>query len=90
MGMKPNNLQEKLAIERTKMAEERTHLAYIRTGLSMILGGLFFVGYFHDNTLYSAIGWAGTAMGALFLGYGFYIHHRFHGLLGILRLRKMS
>lgn len=70
-----HNLNDQLAIERTKLAEERTHLAYIRTGLSLILGGLFFVAYFEFPNVYSYAGFGSIFLGLVFLFYGFY-HHK--------------
>ncbi len=64
-------LRDELAIERTKLAEERTSLAYIRTGMSLFLGGLFFVGYFQPDTIYSYIGYATIFAAILFTLYGF-------------------
>lgn len=74
-------MQEELAIQRTQLAEERTHLAYIRTGLNLVLAGLFFVGYFPPASTYTYIGLAGTAIGILFLVYGFYHHQKSRAFL---------
>lgn len=74
--MKDTLLRDKLAVERTKLAEERTYLAYIRTGMSLALGGVFFVGYFHPNTVFAWIGWITITMAIVFLAYGFYKHEK--------------
>jgi putative membrane protein len=66
-------LRDRLAMERTKLAKERTSLAYIRTGISLALGGLFFVGYFPADTVYSYVGYATVFIAVLFTAYGF--HH---------------
>jgi putative membrane protein len=64
---------KKLAVERTKLAEERTSLAYIRTGMSLLLGGIFFIGYFPADTLFSYIGYGTMFIALIFTAYGF--HH---------------
>jgi putative membrane protein len=68
-------LRDELAIERTKLAQERTHLAYIRTGITLMLGGVFFIGYFPEGSVYLYVGYATIVVAVLFELYGFY-HHK--------------
>ncbi|MEW6722889.1 MAG: DUF202 domain-containing protein [Candidatus Micrarchaeota archaeon] len=86
-------LRDELAIERTKLAEERTYLAYIRTGMSLLLGGLFFVGYFPHESVFSYAGYTTVAVSLAFLAYGFYNHKKSMELidrmtLGIFTFRR--
>ncbi|MEW6722385.1 MAG: DUF202 domain-containing protein [Candidatus Micrarchaeota archaeon] len=81
---------ERLAAERTRLSEERTYLAYIRTGMSLILGGIFFIGYFPEGSIFSYIGYATIGLSVLFSCCGFYHHKkskeiidRTLGLLGL-------
>jgi putative membrane protein len=87
------NLNDRLALERTRLAEERTHLAYIRTGMSMILGGMFFIGYFPKDSFFSLAGYTTIALSLAFIGYGFYSHRKTHAAikrltLGMVDIRK--
>ncbi len=62
--------------ERTRLAKERTQLAYIRTGISLLLGGLFFIGYFQPDTVFSYAGYATILVSLMFLVYGFRNHNK--------------
>ncbi|MFH1784810.1 MAG: DUF202 domain-containing protein [Candidatus Micrarchaeota archaeon] len=69
-------IRDRLAKERTELAQERTYLSYIRTGMTVLLGGIFFIGYFNEDSWFYAIGWATIMLSVLFLTYGFYKHEQ--------------
>ncbi len=83
-------LRDELAIQRTKLAEERTYLAYIRTGMSLALGGLFFVGYFPHESLFSYVGYATVVISLAFLAYGFYNHRKSMEVIDLITLGIFS
>jgi putative membrane protein len=89
--MENNNgsVRDKLAVERTKLSEERTQLAYIRTGMNLALGGIFFIGYFPQGTIFHYAGYAAVIIAALFSGYGFYNHKKSQDIINRITLGRI-
>lgn len=65
------NVQEELALERTRLANERTLLAYVRTALSLIAGGVVVLEYLAEAPEHVIAGWLLLASGAVVLAIGF-------------------
>lgn len=64
------NIQEKLALERTRLANERTFLAYVRTALSLIAGGVVVLQYLAERPEHVFAGWLLVISGGVFLALG--------------------
>ena len=64
------NIQEELALERTRLANERTFLAYVRTALSLIAGGVVVLQYLAEGPEHVFVGWLLVASGAVALAIG--------------------
>ena len=66
------NVQEELALERTRLANERTLLAYVRTALSLIAGGIVVLEYLAEGPEHIIAGWGLVIVGAMALVLGFF------------------
>jgi putative membrane protein len=64
------NIQQELALERTRLANERTFLAYVRTALSLIAGGIVVLQYLAERPEQVFAGWLLVASGAVVLAIG--------------------
>jgi len=64
------NIQEELALERTRLANERTFLAYVRTALSLIAGGVVVLQYLAEGPEHIFAGWLLVGSGAVALAIG--------------------
>jgi putative membrane protein len=65
------NIQQELALERTRLANERTFLSYVRTALSLIAGGVVVLQYLAESPKHVFAGWLLVALGAVVLTIGF-------------------
>ncbi|MCX2977686.1 DUF202 domain-containing protein [Candidatus Marimicrobium litorale] len=65
------NIQEELALARTRLANERTLLAYVRTALSLIAGGVVVLEYLAEGPEHIIAGWGLLMLGAVALTIGF-------------------
>lgn len=64
-------INDSLAIDRTKLANERTLLAYMRTAMGMVLAGLTFIKLCGDDLFYRAVGLAFVPIGVGMAMFGF-------------------
>jgi hypothetical protein len=50
--------------------------------MSILLGGVFFVGYFEQSSIFWFVGLVTIAVAIVFLGYGFYKHGKSKNIIG--------
>ncbi len=78
------NINDKLALERTKLANWRTLLAYIRTGLSFIALGIA-VFHFLKSALWAVLGIGSVLIGVLLIILGFISYKRFDRIITVVQ-----
>ena len=81
------DINEQLALERTKLANWRTFLAYIRTGVSFIaLGAALF--HFLKSPAWAFLGIASTILGIAFLVIGGVSYKKYNKKLEMIKKRS--